>query len=236
MKLNIILRTPTSLSSEYYSPALIQHNMHVVIYFNDKPLFLADTLDREIEPYAHHDDAVLIDELNSSAVNSMIHEMKLSKIHAGIFIHHNLEELKKSFFRKFTLIRAAGGIVTNEKGQLLFMMRLGKWDLPKGKLDEGESLEDCAVRETEEETGLKNVKLTGPITITYHTYDESGKHILKESHWFNLKVKGKQELIPQTEEQITELRWFDKADLRVVIDNTYPNILQVLDEGGHLSF
>lgn len=208
--------------------------MHLVIYFNDKPLFLADTLDREIEPYAHHDDAVLIDELNSAAVNSMIHEMKLSKIHAGIFIHPDLEELKKSFFRKFTVIQAAGGIVTNEKGQLLFMRRLGKWDLPKGKLDAGESLEECAIRETEEETGLKQVRSEGPVAVTYHTYDESGKHILKESHWFNLKVKGKQELIPQTEEQITELKWFDKADLRVVIENTYPNILLVLNEAGHL--
>ena len=207
--------------------------MHITIYFNDKPLFLADKLEGELENYAHHDDAVLIDEFSAAAINSMIYEMHQPSIHAGIFIHTNLEELKKAFFRKFDLIRAAGGIVLNEKKQLLFQFRRGKWDLPKGKLDEGETLEQCAIRETEEETGLKGVEVGSPIVVTYHSYDESGKHIIKETHWYHLSVKGEQHLEPQFEEQITELRWVDPKDLSEVTSNTFQNIMQVLRTAGY---
>ena len=144
--------------------------MYIKIYFGDKPLFLCDNIDAVIEPYVHHDDAVFIDELNAHAVKAMIHEMQLEKIHAGVFFHGKLEELKKAFFKKFTIVQAAGGMVKNEKNETLLIFRRGKWDLPKGKLDKGESLEECAVREVEEETGLKNVKLVSPLIITYHTY------------------------------------------------------------------
>jgi 8-oxo-dGTP pyrophosphatase MutT (NUDIX family) len=206
--------------------------MHLTIYFNDKPLFLADKLEDELKAWSHHDDAVLIDEFSSNAVNSMIHEMRRPDIHAGIFIHPNLEELRKAFFRKFDIIRAGGGLVKDEKGNILFQLRRGKWDLPKGKLDEGETIEACAIREVEEETGLTGVEITEPLLITYHTYDESGKHILKETHWFRMNADGSQELHPQIEEQITELRWVAPAALDEVCSNTFENILQVLKKAG----
>lgn len=82
--------------------------MHLKIYFNDKPLFLCDHIDPVIEPYLHHDDAVFIDELNVHTVNTMIHEMQLEKVHAGVFLHADLAELKHDFYRKFELIRAGG--------------------------------------------------------------------------------------------------------------------------------
>lgn len=207
--------------------------MYITIYFNDKPLFLTDKVEGVIDSYAHHDDAVLIDELSAAAVNSMIYEMKQPAIHAGIFVHKDLEELKKAFFRKFDILIAAGGIVTNEKKELLFQLRRGKWDLPKGKLDSGESIEECAIRETEEETGLKHVKIGKHIIDTYHSYDESGKHILKETHWFHLSVKGRQQLTPQLEEQITELRWVAPSKLKEVTGNTFQNIIQVLKTAGY---
>ena len=128
--------------------------MFLKIYFNDKPLFLCDEVDETIQPYIHHDDAVFIDELNTHTVKSMIHEMEQPAVHAGVFYHEKLEELKKAFFKKFTLVQAGGGLVRNEKKEILIIFRRGKWDLPKGKLDKGEKLEDCAVREVEEETGL----------------------------------------------------------------------------------
>ncbi|NII28067.1 NUDIX hydrolase [Pseudoflavitalea sp. X16] len=208
--------------------------MHIKIYFNDKPLFLTDEISADIEPYAHHDDAVLIDEFSTPGVNSMIHEMRQEKIHAGIFLHHNLAELEKTFRRKFTLVQAAGGLVLNDKGEILMMLRRGKWDLPKGKLDPGESLEHCAVREVQEETGLKKVTLQKPLVVTYHTYDESGKHILKESHWYGMKAPGKQELVPQSEEQITQIKWVTAAEVKQYITNTFPSIIDVLKAGGFL--
>lgn len=206
--------------------------MYIKIYFNDKPLFLADEIDADIEPYAHHDDAVLIDDFSTPGVNSMLHEMRLEKIHAGIFKHHNLEQLKKAVWKKFQIVKAAGGIVVNEKNKLLFMFRRGKWDLPKGKLDKGETLEQCAVRETEEETGLKNVEMVRPLLTTYHTYDENGHHILKETYWYFLSVKGEQPLVPQASEQIEQLEWADPADLSKYLNNTYPSVREVLKAAG----
>lgn len=208
--------------------------MHIKIYFNDKPLFLTDEITPEIEPYAHHDDAILIDEFSTPGVNSMIHEMKQEKIHAGIFVHKNLPELEKTFRKKFTIVQAGGGLVLNDAGALLMMQRRGKWDLPKGKLDPGETLEACAVREVQEETGLTNVILEKPLLVTYHTYDESGKHILKESHWYLMKAPGQQALIPQSEEQITQLKWVPAAAVKQYMNNTFPSIIDVLTAGGFL--
>lgn len=128
----------------------------------------------------------------------------------------------------FRIIRAAGGLVFNEKGEALFIFRKGKWDLPKGKLDENEPLEACAVREVEEETGLKNVLLKEFLITTYHTYTENGQQILKESHWYRMEVKGKQELKPQIEEEITEIRWVSQKDWSVLTNNSFPLIKKVL--------
>lgn len=203
------------------------------IYFNDKPLFLTDRITAEIEPYAHHDDAVLIDEFSTPAVNSLIHEMKLAKIHAGIFIHPDVEALRKAIWKKFTLVKAAGGIVYNDNKDILFIFRRNKWDLPKGKLDPGESLEQCAVREVEEETGLRNVKLDKHLINTYHTYEENGKSILKESWWYILYAPGHQPLVPQTAEQITGICWVKPEELDEQKKNTFPSILDVLQAAGH---
>jgi 8-oxo-dGTP pyrophosphatase MutT (NUDIX family) len=209
--------------------------MHIKIYFNDKPLFLADAISEEIEPYRHHDDAVLIDEFSLNGIKSMIHEMRAEKVHAGIFLHDNLEQLRKAFWKKFQVVQAAGGLVLNDEGDILMMYRRSTWDLPKGKLDPGETLETCAVREVQEETGLKDVKLKRLLLITYHTYDESGHHILKETYWYLLEAPGQQLLQPQTSEQITAIEWAKPGKLEKYIKNTFPSILDVLKEGGYLS-
>jgi 8-oxo-dGTP pyrophosphatase MutT (NUDIX family) len=159
----------------------------------------------------------------------MIHEMQQSSIHAGIFYNPDFEELKKAFFKKFTLVQAAGGLVLNEKKEILLIFRRGKWDLPKGKLDKGEKLEDCAIREVEEETGLKNIELISPLTTTYHTYHEGTKYILKESHWYLMKVTGKQQLIPQTDEDILEIKWVKEMDPNKYEQNSFPSIADVLE-------
>ena len=205
--------------------------MHLKIYFNDKPLFLCDNIDELIEPYVHHDDAIFIDELNQHTVKSMIHEMELAKIHAGVFFHPDLDELKKAFFKKFTLVQAAGGLVKSEHDDLLLIFRRGKWDLPKGKLDKGETLEACAVREVEEETGLKKLKLIAPLLITYHTYHEGTKFVLKESHWYSMQTKADQQLVPQTEEDIQEIKWVSNKELKPYLENAFPSIVDVLQAG-----
>jgi 8-oxo-dGTP pyrophosphatase MutT (NUDIX family) len=206
--------------------------MYIKIYFNDRPLFLCDAFTDEINQYAHHDDAIFIDEFSSAAVNSMIHEMRREKVHAGIFYHRKLEELKRAFWKKFVFIQAAGGLVSNEKEEWLFIFRRGKWDLPKGKLDKGESVEECSIREVGEETGLSEVILGKPILKTHHTYDENGKHFLKETQWFGMVAGNAQKLVPQLEEQITELKWISEKEIHKIAKNTYPSVLDVLSEAG----
>ncbi|MBV9986191.1 MAG: NUDIX domain-containing protein, partial [Chitinophagaceae bacterium] len=102
-------------------------------------------------------------------------------------------------------IVAAGGLVQNENGELLMIYRRGKWDLPKGKLDKGESIEACALREVTEETGVRNLQLGALIDIGYHEYFDKylQQEVIKETHWFRMSATGTQHLVPQTEEDIT---------------------------------
>ena len=205
--------------------------MYIKIYFDDKPLFLCDDVDATLQPYVHHDDAVFIDELNLHTIKSMIHEMEKPSVHAGVFFHKDLEELKTSFFKKFTIVKAGGGFVQNENNDVLMMFRRGKWDLPKGKLDKKETIEECAVRETGEETGLKNIELSGALFTTYHTYHEGTRAVLKETKWFRMKVSGDQQLTPQASEQISKLEWVGKNDLEKYMKNCFPSVKDVLKAG-----
>ena len=115
--------------------------------------------------------------------------------------------------------------------QFLLIYRRGKWDLPKGKLDEGEDLKTCAVREVEEETGIKNVNLQDPLSITYHTYYENGLFILKETHWFLMSVDQVQPFIPQINEDIEKCEWVKTDGLAPYMENTHPSVLEVVKKG-----
>jgi 8-oxo-dGTP pyrophosphatase MutT (NUDIX family) len=202
--------------------------MFTKIYFEDKPVFLCDEIDKTIDEYMHHPDAVFIDEISTAAINSLLHEIVKPEFHAGILFDKDLLKLKKAFFKHFTIIIAAGGVVFNYNHDILMIFRRGKWDLPKGKLDKGETVEQCAVREVEEETGLTNIDLGKKITTTYHIYWEYGKAILKESHWYTMQSRNKQKLVPQTEEDITDIKWVKHTELKKYASNTYQTIQEVL--------
>ncbi len=202
--------------------------MHIRIYFDEKPVFLCDAIDGPINEILHHPDAIFIDELSNSAINSLLHEIKKEEFHTGVILHHDLEKLKKIFFKHFTSIEASGGIVQNENKELLFIFRLGKWDLPKGKLEKGEDVAQCAVREVEEETGATNLTLKNKIAATYHVYHAFGKHFIKTTHWFYITCTGVQQLIPQTEEDITAIKWIAIKNIDEPLLNTYSNIKNVI--------
>jgi 8-oxo-dGTP pyrophosphatase MutT (NUDIX family) len=201
------------------------------IYFNNKPLFITNQITKELEEYLHHEDTVFIDEFNFHTVKAMIHEMEASKIHAGVFLHDDADAVLKTFKKKLVLIKAAGGLVHTEDEHLLLILRKGKWDLPKGKLDDKEEIEACAVREIKEETGLENAEIEKPLSITYHTYHEDGKHILKESHWFLMKAEKQTNLLPQFEEGIEKCEWVSVEQLASYMENTHASILDVVNTG-----
>jgi ADP-ribose pyrophosphatase YjhB (NUDIX family) len=128
------------------------------------------------------------------------------------------------------VIMAAGGVVENEKGELLLIFRKQHWDLPKGKLDEGESIEECAVREVQEETGLRNILLGELIDTTLHQYEENGELVTKKTVWYKMKGYSTDKLTPQTEEQIDDIKWVNTKDLSLYMQNSYPNIIHILDK------
>ncbi|MBL7703470.1 MAG: NUDIX domain-containing protein [Ferruginibacter sp.] len=204
--------------------------MYINIYFGDKPVILCDEINKELNEILHHPDAVFVDEVSPRAIKSMLHEIKKEEFHAGVLWHTDLEKLKETFFKNFKVIEAAGGIVQNEKKEILFINRLGKWDLPKGKIEKGEKEEECALREVTEETGVTGLHLKKKVGETYHVYDEFGKHFLKISHWYHMTCSSKQELLPQTEEYITEIKWVKTINIKEPMQNTYPNIKDILSK------
>ncbi len=203
--------------------------MFIKIYFGDKPVYLCDVLDAHLEEVLHHPDAVFIDEFSGPAIKSLLHEIKKDNFHAGVIKHTDLEALRKAFCKHFIIIQAAGGLVVNENNEVLMLFRRGKWDLPKGKLDPGESLEACAIREVEEETGISNLAITATLPITYHTYDEFGKHILKETHWYAMHAPAGQAPTPQTTEDIEIAEWGGPERMATYLKNTYPSVAEILE-------
>jgi len=118
-----------------------------------------------------------------------------------------------NLLKKFQVIEAAGGIVKNPRGELLAIFRLGKWDLPKGKMEKGEKPEETARREIAEECGITGHKLIGKICDTYHTYKMGNKKILKKTHWFAFIINKVAELTPQIVENIEEAQWVRTEEL-----------------------
>ena len=135
----------------------------------------------------------------------------------------------ETFKDEFEVIEAAGGVVMKEE-QMLFIFRNGKWDLPKGKLEEGESIEFCAVREVKEECGVSDLKIVSPLTKTYHTYQQGDQLILKITHWFLMQSTSNSKLVPQTEEGIEIVEWKDENTVQQALENTYPNIIRVVEK------
>jgi len=136
------------------------------------------------------------------------------------------------------VIDAAGGLVSNPQGEYLMIFRRGVWDLPKGKLEEGEKIEYCAVREVSEETGLEEsrISLGDPICTTVHYYDLDGQKIEKHTHWYKMfysPAQGEQ-LRPQTVEDITSAVWVSPAQARINLENTFETIRDVFRKAGIL--
>lgn len=131
---------------------------------------------------------------------------------------------------------AAGGVVVRRNresiqntSEALLIRRNGVWDLPKGKLEDDESIEECAIREVEEETGVTTLELNQFLCTTVHNYREYGESVEKTTYWYLMNADGEEayhEMLPQKEEGITELCWesFESA-LEMV---HYKNLKQVM--------
>ena len=142
------------------------------------------------------------------------------------FVDDKPKKCLKSFKAEFSEIKAAGGIVKNDKKEFLMIYRMQHWDLPKGKIEKDEKKKQAALREVEEECGISDLEITKKLDKTYHMYELNGKAIFKTTYWYEMSYKGKQDLTPQTEEGITEAKWCDKSFIKSVLENkkSYKNI------------
>jgi 8-oxo-dGTP pyrophosphatase MutT (NUDIX family) len=149
-----------------------------------------------------------------------------------IIVVGDLSQSWQNFQRIFRLLPAAGGIVHKNK-EFLFIYRRGKWDLPKGKIDRDESPEEAALREVTEETGLTDLFIERFYTSTWHIYQSyykgtEGVWILKETKWYSMRYTGDGPLIPETGEDIEEVRWIPQEGLNEVLANTYSSLKELI--------
>lgn len=186
------------------------------VFVNEAPLILTNKLSDTVNQKYFL--------LNGEAINDAIDSL-VKKKHSEAYIYHpNHEELLKKFTKKIPLVVAAGGVVTNKSGKVLFIYRNDKWDLPKGKLNKGETIEACAIREVEEETGVRGLKIENFLKTTYHVFKRNGVYKLKEVHWYAMKTSYKGELVGQKEEGIEKVKWKGPNKIKKALNNSYTNI------------
>jgi 8-oxo-dGTP pyrophosphatase MutT (NUDIX family) len=190
------------------------------VFINNSPLVLTENHMDDNSIKITYSDTINWMELVSSLERGE-HE-KISVICA------NIEVAWQSFSHSFRKIIAAGGLVRNINNEFLFIFRNQKWDLPKGKLEENESIKACSIREVEEECGVNGLKISFPLNTSYHMYIENDCWILKETYWFVMDTSFVGDLVAQQEEGIQFVEWKSPSELEECLSNTYSNIQKVL--------
>lgn len=209
------------------------------IFVNDKPLDLLsyEELDpkktfeqvfsdlEEIPADIDWEEDVLFHEPSQDVIIRLLYLMrtrKMRNLDSVTLVTKDKKALKDFVKSRFLIIKAAGGIVT-KKEKILMIFRLGKWDFPKGKLDKGESPEECALREVEEECNIK-VRLGAHLYNTWHTYTQNRKSILKKTYWYAMESVNDSGMKPQAEEGIVDISWFTEQEAKTALINSYPSM------------
>jgi len=186
------------------------------VFVNESPLILTNKLSQITK-----ENYFL---LNPTAVNDAIVALVENRLTEAYIYHPNQEEILKKFTKMIPLVLAAGGVVTNAKGKVLFIYRNNKWDLPKGKVDKGETIEEAAVREVEEETGVKKLRIENFLKTTFHIFKRNGTYKLKEVHWYAMKTSYEGKLVGQKSEGIERVKWKGPKKIKKALENSYTNI------------
>lgn len=192
------------------------------VFVNESPLILTDRLAENVNGNYFM--------LNGDAIQSAIKALVKKKLPEAYIYHPNNEELLKKFVKKVPLVVAAGGVVTNPEGKVLFIYRNDKWDLPKGKIDKGETLEECAIREVMEETGVKGLKIQNFLRTTYHVFKRNGVYKLKEVHWYAMRTSYDGKLKGEKKEGIVKVKWKGPQKIKKALENSYQNIRLLFED------
>ncbi len=186
------------------------------VFVNDKPLFLTNEVAKETD--------FQLFLLESVDIEQLIVKMFNNKIKKAYLYYPDEKEILNKVKEKIPVKKAGGGLVYNQKREVLFIFRNGKWDLPKGGCDKGEEIEDCSIREVTEETGVENLKITKKLQKTYHVFKRNGIYRLKITHWFEMTTTFEGTPIPQEDEGIEKVAWLKPDEIKQALENSYENI------------
>ncbi|WP_428225367.1 NUDIX hydrolase [Flavobacterium sp.] len=192
------------------------------VFVNDRPLFLTNQIVKETD--------FKFFLLESIDIDQLIINYFQNKIKKAYLYHPDEKEILNTLKSKIKVNHAAGGLVYNKKGEVLFIFRSGKWDLPKGGMDKGEEMEETAIREVEEETGVNNLRITNKLQKTYHVFKRNGKYKLKITQWYEMQTDYDGELIGQLEEGIEKVAWLNPEEIDDALKNSYENIKLLFEE------
>lgn len=202
------------------------------IYVNNKPLILTTSARSYVESHAIAGGYMQFVGAFSRNFRLALQHLEKAGTLGAIIEDISPNSLQEQLYELYKPIDAGGGVVINEDGAVLMIYRRGKWDLPKGKRDDGEEIAECAVREVSEETGLTKLKLKDKICDTYHVYTQNGQSLLKCTSWYKMQGSNTDTLAPQAEENIEKASWIAERDLRGVVYKSYEAIREVLTEAG----
>ena len=190
------------------------------IFVGDKPIILTTNVEQETDFKVY-----LLKSVNIGKVIKTLNNSDLQGVH---LVHKNEDKLLKKFLKLLPNVVAGGGKAYNAKDEILFIYRNNKWDLPKGKAERKESIEETALREVEEETGVTGLKIVKPLPTTYHIFKRNGKHRIKITYWFEMTTDFEGKLYPQEDEGITKVEWLDAKASKTALENSYANIRLLL--------
>ena len=192
------------------------------VFVNDKPLFLTNEISKETN--------FQLFLLESVDIVQLIVKIFQNKVQKAYLYHPDEKEIMKTLKSKIPVTKAGGGLVYNKKGQVLFIFRGGKWDLPKGGTEKGEEIEDTAMREVEEETGVNQLRVTKKLQKTYHVFKRNGVYRLKITHWFEMQSDFEGTLVGQIEEGIEKVVWLYPSEMPEILKHSYENIKLLFEE------
>jgi 8-oxo-dGTP pyrophosphatase MutT (NUDIX family) len=192
------------------------------VFVNDKPLFLTNEVAKETD--------FQLFLLESVDIEQVIIKMFQSKILKAYLYYPDEKAILKKVKEKIPVCKAGGGLVYNKAGDVLFIFRNGKWDLPKGGVEKNEEIEDTAMREVEEETGVGNLKISHKLQKTYHVFKRNGKYKLKVTHWFEMRTDFVGTPKPQENEGIEKVAWLNPEQIKEALKNSYENIKLLFEE------
>ena len=194
------------------------------VYFDNRVITLSPEPDR-VQKYTlyhkYNQPEELFTQISQFAVNNEIPSLNIYSL--------DINNLWKVFSSWFVVINAAGGLVGHPAGRYLFIMRYGRWDLPKGHMEENETPEECAIREVTEECNIQGHIIEGPLPPSYHTYLFDNKPYMKKTWWFRMSYRGEMITDPQASEGITHAEWLAPDEIARIKSNTFQSLLDLLN-------